>query len=136
MSEETKIVTANFAGNNETKPETAKPQPPARLNAALATEIGGALERWHTLRNQAIKTPTSDAEVAGLTEYLANRLLEFAPELLGCWFVVRNEYEPLIGTIATVMNRVESTNTLRNLVRKQNCCATANEGCCKNQKDS
>jgi hypothetical protein len=71
-----------------------------------ATKIAGAYTRFMELRGQAIKTPTADAELAGTVEYLSHALLEHASEFIGCWFAIRNEYEPLIGVLAQVSQRV------------------------------
>lgn len=103
MSEQNNIVTPDF---DPTKAKANQPKPPLRLTAKDAEQIGGALQRLHELRNQSIQTPTQDAEIAGLVEFLAPRLMEHAHELLGMWYVVRHEYEPLVNNIARILNRV------------------------------
>lgn len=134
---ENKIVAAKFADNNKTI-IPADSKVPERLNIKIATEIGGALERWHTLRNQAIKTPTTDAEIAGLTEFLANQLLTHAPELLGCWYVVRNEYEPLVNVVFNVLGRVDGIRMERARImqeRQQVCPMPSKQCSCDGNSD-
>lgn len=75
-----------------------------------AIELGGALARWHELRNSTIKTPTSDAELKGLTEHIATTLVEHADEFVGCWFTIRDEYEPVLNLLARVTQRVSHIN--------------------------
>lgn len=58
------------------------------------------------LRNTTIKTSANDAEMAGTVEYLSHALLEHANEFIGCWFAIRNEYEPLVGILSAVSERV------------------------------
>jgi hypothetical protein len=133
MSEDNKIVAAKFADNNPKQIVPADTQAPQRLNVKAATEIGGALERWHALRANKIATPTADAELAGLTEYLANQLLTYAPELLGCWFVVRNEYEPLVNSAFTLLSRVDAMRAQRAQAAQCQCQGTLAGPCCDKQ---
>lgn len=48
-------------------------------------------------------------DIAGLTHYLAEQLIKHGPELLSCWLVVRDEYEPLCNVFTRITMRV-STN--------------------------
>ena len=86
----------------------AAPAQPARLSHKTANELAGALQRWTELRNAKIKTPTTDAELAGLTEYMATTLITHSSDLLGAWFVVRAEYEPLIGVLTNIKARLDA----------------------------
>jgi hypothetical protein len=80
------------------------------LNQDEATKIAGAFARLHELKSAVIKTDTANAEQKGLQEYLAAAMVEHASEFIGCWFAVRNEYEPLIGLVARISQRVSGIN--------------------------
>lgn len=45
-------------------------------------------------------------EVAALEKELAEKLLTHAPELVGCWVATREEYEPLLRSLAGVFRRI------------------------------
>jgi hypothetical protein len=55
----------------------------------------------------------AEAEKAGLREYIKNQLLEHAGHLMGCWFAVKNEYEPLCNSFASIINRAEGIRAQR-----------------------
>lgn len=55
----------------------------------------------------------AEAEKAGLREFLKNQLFEHAGFLMGCWFAVKNEYEPLCNTMASILNRAHAIQALR-----------------------
>jgi hypothetical protein len=76
------------------------------LTADEAMKLGGAYQRFSELRGLVVQTPTSEAELKGLTEYLATTLIDHASEFIGCWFAVRNEYEPILGLLARIGERV------------------------------
>jgi hypothetical protein len=48
------------------------------------------------------------AEIRGLQDFLRNLFDHHAGEFLACWFVVRDEYEPLIGMFSMVKLRADS----------------------------
>lgn len=75
------------------------------LTEAKASEIAGAIQRLNELGDSTIINPATEAEVKGLRNYLANTLPQYANELLGCWFVMHNEYEPLIQGFAGLFGR-------------------------------
>src|SRR6267142_1750518 len=83
------------------------------LTQAKATQIAEAYARFSQLRGTAIKTPTADAELKGLSEFLANELINHASEFIGCWFAVRNEYEPILGLLARVSQRIHGINAMQ-----------------------
>ena len=89
------------------------------LKKQEAHQLGEAITRWYELRDQAIKTPTSDAEIKGLTEFIANTLMTHAHEFLGCWFTIRDEYEPAINFIARIGTRVEHVRQLMDIANRQ-----------------
>jgi hypothetical protein len=80
------------------------------------SNLAGALSRYHELRDlgpAVIVTPTSKgeeanrlAEIGGLESFLSNELLNRAPELLGCWQAIKNEYEPIVRAFIPVFRRV------------------------------
>lgn len=69
-------------------------------------EVAGAYTRWVELRAQQIQTPTTDAEIKGLSEFLADKLLTHASEFIGSLYVLKREYEPLLGLLAQLSRRV------------------------------
>ena len=80
-------------------------------------QIIDAISRLNTLGGEDSKIVTLDknaeAEKAGLREYLKNTLLEHAGHLVGCWFAVKNEYEPLCNVFANITNRAEGIRAQR-----------------------
>jgi hypothetical protein len=127
MSEtENKIVAANFADDSQKTinvKQTALPPPvPDRLNMKAANEIGGALERLRAMKEERIATPTTDAEKASLIGWLADRLITHAPELLGAWFVVRHEYEPLVNGMTAIFTRANALAAQRMQQQQKPCC--------------
>lgn len=80
------------------------------------SNLAGALNRYHELRDigpAILVTPTSKgeeanrlAEIGGLEAFLSNELLNRAPELLGCWQAIKNEYEPIVRAFIPVFRRV------------------------------
>lgn len=76
------------------------------LDMQLASQIAGALQRINELSQLSVQLPAHVAEIKGNHEFLANTLIQHADELLGCWFTVRREYEPLIRAFSTVAFRV------------------------------
>lgn len=55
----------------------------------------------------------AEAEKAGLREYVKNQMFEHAGHLMGCWFAIKNEYEPLCNTFASILNRAEGIRAQR-----------------------
>lgn len=92
----------------------AAPLPP--MTQQDFSNIAGALSRYHELRDigpAILVTPTSKgeeanrlAEIGGLESFLSNELLNRAPELLGCWNAIKNEYEPIVRAFIPVFRRV------------------------------
>ncbi len=84
--------------------------PNVPLTHAEGTQLGEVYARWVELRNQSIKTPTSAAEIKGCAEFLGNTLVAHASEFIGCWMAVRNEYEPMLGLLSRVSQRIAGIN--------------------------
>lgn len=95
------------------------PQPYKRIERAEVLKIGEAYTRFVELRNSKIKTASTDAEMAGLTEYLANVFINHVPCFLGPWFVVRDEYEPLVNGFTAMMGRAQFIIAQREMARAQ-----------------
>lgn len=77
------------------------------LSPQVARRIAHAVARLHELEDQKIATPTSDAEIKGLREFVNNSFQRYAPELLGAYFTVKGEYEVLVNVLAVVFRRVD-----------------------------
>jgi hypothetical protein len=86
---------------------TAAPTPPrAGLTMEAANQLGGALQRRAELSALTILTKETEAELRALGSFIAETITDNAAELLGCWFTVRREYEPLLKAFASVAFRV------------------------------
>lgn len=77
-----------------------------------------AIRRLHELSKQTITTPTIDAEKAGLINFINNTVIAHADELLACWSAVRYEYEPFVGSLSLVFDRVSSIRRNRMLANQ------------------
>lgn len=85
----------------------------AGLTNEKALQIAGALQRLEELKvaGPAILAPNeiedkNQAEAKATIEFLANELIENAGELLGAFFIIRSEYEPLVKVFKPFINRV------------------------------
>lgn len=75
------------------------------LSAQVAQQMRSSVIRLAQLNSTKIVTKDSDAEKAALESFLRQQAYANISELLGCWFAVRNEYEPLIKAYATLLSR-------------------------------
>lgn len=75
-----------------------------KLTQDAAHKIGIALRRKHQLSSE-LPTDERTAEARGLDLFLGAELLKYANELIGGWFVLRNEYQPLIVGVAGILRR-------------------------------
>jgi hypothetical protein len=82
---------------NESKP----------LTRQLAAQILTEFDRLGELYESQIATPQREAEIRALEQSIGSALFAFGPELISAWMVNKTEYEPLIGGIATVLERVD-----------------------------
>lgn len=82
-------------------------QPPQMTNAEVR-QLGQSYARFHFLRNATIKQPKDEAELRGLTEYMATTFIDHASEFIGCYVAVKSEYEPLLNIFAQIVNRVSN----------------------------
>lgn len=91
----------NIAALPAAAPAVTKPS----LTTENAIELSGALVRFDELRNATIATKESEQELSLLGEYIAGKLVTHARDLLGCWFIVHQEYKPLAIALAPIVNR-------------------------------
>ena len=106
------------------------------LTEKIVSEMGGALQRIEELSTKAIIETSDAAERRGLEQFLTRALLEHAPELLGSWVTVRQEYAPLVRGFASLIKNADSIlvrpqTSVR--VPKPECCAseTGTPSCCQ-----
>lgn len=76
------------------------------------------IRRLQAIAKTSIITPNIEAEKAGITSFLQKILLEHADELLACWSAVRFEYEPFVGSLSLVMDRISSIRRSRMLANQ------------------
>ena len=76
------------------------------------------IRRLQAIEKTAIITPNIEAEKSGITAFLQNILLGHADELLACWSAVRFEYEPFVGSVSLVMDRINSIRRTRVLANQ------------------
>lgn len=79
------------------------------LDINVATRIAGALDHLNQLDLEKVVTPTSEATKRALNAFLSNAFRKHGGELLGAFFSLKGEYEPLIGTLAILFRRVNGT---------------------------
>jgi len=89
------------------------------LTEEVATQLAGALQRLNELGDSKIINPAHEAEITGTRQYIARELPKYAAELLGNWFVLRNEYEPLIQGFSGLMGRAGAIINARNAQNNQ-----------------
>jgi hypothetical protein len=90
----------------------------ARNKGTALTEQDGlqaiqGIRRLQEIEKTSILTPNLEAEKGGIQNFLQNILLTHADELLACWSAVRFEYEPFVGSVSLVMDRVSSIRRSR-----------------------
>ena len=93
--------------NKGSQPKEHIPQP---LTIDVARKLAGALARVNELGATAIQTPTIEAEMRGLTEFIANILRDHADEFVSCWFTIQQEYGPLVRAAAVLFRRAADVN--------------------------
>jgi hypothetical protein len=92
--------------NNQINTKSMSNEKTPNLTQQEMQQLAEAYARFSFLRNATIKQAKDDAEIRGLTEHMARTFIDHASEFIGCWFGVRNEYEPIIGLVAQVAERV------------------------------
>lgn len=84
------------------------PPPSGKLDYDTCTKIGGALNRLEELKTSKIATKKGETEAMQLVEFLSETLIKHAKELVGCWFVIKGEYEPLIRASVPLFQRLQA----------------------------
>ena len=77
-----------------------------QLTFKQAEELGGALARLAELGDSKIITKENEAERNTLQRFVTTTAVECLPDLLGAWFTVRRQYEPLLLAISGVVHQV------------------------------
>lgn len=76
------------------------PTPAPRVQRGLTIEdvmpLRNAVVRLRKLRQQSIVTPNTEAEIAGLQNFIGGALLANADEFIGTWLVCTTEYMALV----------------------------------------
>jgi hypothetical protein len=79
---------------------------PASLSRQRFNEIAGALARLAEINENTILSPTVEAELKGVREFLTNAFVQHGSEFLGAWNTLKEEYQPLLRAFAIVTSRV------------------------------
>lgn len=79
------------------------------LDINVATRIAGALDQLNQLDAQKVLTPTTGATKRALEGFINQAFRKHGGELLGAFFSLKGEYEPLIGSLAILFRRVNAT---------------------------
>lgn len=77
----------------------------ANLTMEAAKQIGGAIDRLNQIGTGLIVKPGDEAESKALENWLKGELLKYAQQLLGSYFVIKTEYEPLVMGVAGILRR-------------------------------
>lgn len=78
----------------------------APITAEEASKARNALLRLNTLNESKIITKDGDAEKRMVSDFLNKFATTHVNELLGCWFVLHYEYEPLLSGLAPIISRL------------------------------
>lgn len=98
---------------------TINPPPPTNnlLTVDDCQKIGGALARLDEIKNANCvvslhgvgnDSKKTEQECRDLIEYLSVTLIQHAGELIGCWFVIKGEYNPLIQAFIPLVQRINA----------------------------
>lgn len=89
------------------------------LELEKGKQIIDSIDRLAQLQSMKDKTPNDTAEANGLVEFLKNALFEHAASLMGCWYAVRTEYEPLCNAFAHIASRADSINRQKAAIERK-----------------
>jgi hypothetical protein len=78
------------------------------LSRTEGQSIIDAFKRFNELNSSTILVKGAEAEKKALQEYILTKLFLHASELLGCWQVMRNEYEPLVQGVSALFGRAHN----------------------------
>lgn len=76
------------------------------ITAEEANKARNALLRLNALNESKIITKDGDAEKRMVSDFLNKFVGAHVNELLGCWFVMHYEFEPLLGALAPIVARL------------------------------
>jgi hypothetical protein len=99
-----------------------------KLTADDFNGMSGALARLEELnetksdsaiitREKENENRKAKAEAEGIIEYLSGMFLKHGAELLGCWLIIKNEYEPLCLSMQNTFARVATMCAQRDVAR-------------------
>jgi hypothetical protein len=77
------------------------------LEPASAQSLSAAVIRYRELTKSAIINPRDEAEIVGLQKFLLESMINYGGNLIGCWVAVKQEYEPLLRSLALIGNRLK-----------------------------
>lgn len=103
------IITPSGAPAGQPQQPTDEENIGEQLDINVATRIAGALDQLNQLESQTVVTATGEATKRALRIFLSKSFQRHGPELLGAFFSLKGEYEPLIGAVAILMRRVNAT---------------------------
>lgn len=89
-----------------------------QLTLAKANELGGAIADLAILSQKVIKEKDDAAKQRALTSYIGETLMQHCNELLSRWFVVEQEYAPLLASQATFMGNCLTILQRRNAIQE------------------
>jgi hypothetical protein len=104
------------------------------MSPQKANEIMNAFARYKFLTDNksALVTPDNsrnEAEITGLKGFLSNAFIEYGGELMGCWLAVRQEYEPLVQVVSSILHRADG-------IRAENAAVAATAALAQKAKQS
>lgn len=80
------------------------------LTQETAVEMSTAYATIIDITSRKIKQKDDDTNLNAAKDFLLTKLLAHTSELLGCYFAVRHEYEPLVGAFASLQRRAAAIN--------------------------
>lgn len=95
------------------------------LDRNVGMQLIDAIHRLNQLSSSVIVNKNDDAEKAGLEKFLYTGLVAHASVLLGCWFTVKTEYEPLVNCFSHLLERANGLTELRGAQHRQLVAAAA-----------
>jgi len=74
-----------------------------------------SLTRLRQLADSKLGTldKNAEAEQRGTIEFVRSQLFDHAEHLLGCWWAVQNEYQPLCNAVASMLTRANAIQAQR-----------------------
>ncbi len=78
----------------------------ARLHEIRSTKIEGSI----LTRDKKNEAQELKVEAEALVEFLAATFIDHGQEFLGCWHVMKQEYEPLVNGAVSFFNRLAASS--------------------------